>query len=105
MPSNTLATSCVEPPRSTFHPESILFVSKSRYHRPANWERRSPGDGRIVRPVSQRDWLAPCLTMFAESKLKLCIERAAPFGWGAYVGFDGAIIGVADFGASASGRS
>lgn len=31
------------------------------------------------------------------------VEAAAPFWWERYVGFDGAIIGVANFGASAPG--
>ena len=33
----------------------------------------------------------------------MSIEAASPFGWERYVGLEGAIIGVADFGASAPG--
>lgn len=36
-------------------------------------------------------------------RARVSIEAAAPFGWERYVGFEGAIIGVADFGASAPG--
>ena len=33
----------------------------------------------------------------------MSIEAAAPFGWERYVGLEGAIIGVTDFGVSAPG--
>jgi transketolase len=33
----------------------------------------------------------------------VAIEAAAPFGWERYIGLEGAIIGVAKFGASAPG--
>ena len=36
-------------------------------------------------------------------RARVSIEAAAPFGWERYVGLEGAIIGVADFGASAPG--
>jgi transketolase len=36
-------------------------------------------------------------------RARISIEAASPFGWDRYVGLDGAIIGVDDFGASAPG--
>ena len=36
-------------------------------------------------------------------RARVGIEAAAPFGWERYVGLEGAIIGVTDFGASAPG--
>ena len=36
-------------------------------------------------------------------RARVSIEAAAPFGWERYVGLDGAMISVADFGASAPG--
>jgi transketolase len=40
-------------------------------------------------------------TSFASTRPGCC--RSMPFGWERYVGLEGAIIGVADFGASAPG--
>ena len=36
-------------------------------------------------------------------RARVSVEAASPFGWERYVGLAGAIIGVADFGASAPG--
>jgi transketolase len=36
-------------------------------------------------------------------RIRVSIEAASPFGWERYVGSEGAIIGTADFGASAPG--
>lgn len=36
-------------------------------------------------------------------RARVSIEAAAPFGWERYVGLEGAIIGVTDFGVSAPG--
>jgi transketolase len=49
-------------------------------------------------PQTYRDTVLP-----PSVRARLSIEAAAPFGWERYVGFEGAIIGVADFGASAPG--
>jgi transketolase len=49
-------------------------------------------------PQSYRDTVLP-----PGVRARVSIEAAAPFGWERYVGFDGAIIGVGDFGASAPG--
>ena len=49
-------------------------------------------------PQSYRDTVLP-----PSVRSRVSIEAAAPFGWERYVGLEGAIIGVADFGASAPG--
>jgi transketolase len=49
-------------------------------------------------PGSYRDTVLP-----PSVRARVSIEAASPFGWERYVGLDGAIIGVADFGASAPG--
>jgi transketolase len=49
-------------------------------------------------PQSYRDTVLP-----PGVRARVSIEAAAPFGWERYVGLEGAIIGVAEFGASAPG--
>ena len=49
-------------------------------------------------PDSYRDVVLP-----SSVRARVSIEAASPYGWERYVGLDGAIIGVADFGASAPG--
>jgi transketolase len=49
-------------------------------------------------PQSYRDSVLP-----PSVRARVSIEAAAPFGWERYVGLEGAIIGVTDFGASAPG--
>jgi transketolase len=49
-------------------------------------------------PQSYRDTVLPPTV-----RARVSIEAAAPFGWERYVGLEGAIIGVTDFGASAPG--
>jgi transketolase len=49
-------------------------------------------------PQSYRDFVLP-----PSVRARVSIEAAAPFGWERYVGLEGAIIGVTDFGASAPG--
>ena len=49
-------------------------------------------------PQSYRDTVLP-----PSVRARVSIEAAAPLGWEWYVGFDGAIIGVDDFGASVPG--
>jgi transketolase len=49
-------------------------------------------------PQSYRDAVLP-----PGVRARVSIEAAAPLGWERYVGFDGAIIGVTDFGTSAPG--
>ena len=49
-------------------------------------------------PRTYRDTVLP-----PSVRARVSIEAAAPFGWERYVGLEGAIIGVADFGASAPG--
>ena len=73
--------------------------------------RGSPAKGFGSRVVSM-----PCWELFERQpqtyrdsvlppgvRARVSIEAASPFGWERYVGLDGAIIGVADFGASAPG--
>ena len=49
-------------------------------------------------PQSYRDTVLP-----PSVRARVSIEAAAPFGWERYVGLEGAIIGVTEFGASAPG--
>ena len=49
-------------------------------------------------PDSYRDTVLP-----PSVRARVSIEAASPFGWERYVGLDGAMIGVGDFGASAPG--
>jgi transketolase len=49
-------------------------------------------------PQSYRETILP-----PGVRARISIEAAAPFGWERYVGLEGAIVGVADFGASAPG--
>jgi transketolase len=51
-----------------------------------------------LQPPSYRDSVLP-----PDVRARVSIEAAAPFGWERYVGLDGAILGVTDFGVSAPG--
>lgn len=51
-----------------------------------------------AQPLSYRDAVLP-----PSVHARVSIEAGSPFGWDRYVGSEGAIIGVADFGASAPG--
>ncbi|HEY7446574.1 MAG TPA: transketolase C-terminal domain-containing protein, partial [Vicinamibacterales bacterium] len=51
-----------------------------------------------LQPQSYRDSVLP-----PDVRARVSIEAAAPFGWERYVGLDGAILGVTDFGVSAPG--
>jgi transketolase len=51
-----------------------------------------------LQPQSYRDAILP-----PSVRARVSIEAASSFGWERYVGADGAIIGVARFGASAPG--
>ena len=51
-----------------------------------------------AQPQSYRDAVLP-----PSVRARVSIEAASPFGWERYVGLEGAIIGVTDFGASAPG--
>jgi transketolase len=92
-------------------PEVILIATGSEVSLALEAHTRLAGEGigsRVVsmpswelferQPQTYRDTVLP-----PSVRARLSIEAAAPFGWERYVGFEGAIIGVADFGASAPG--
>jgi transketolase len=92
-------------------PDVILIATGSEVSLALEAHTRLAGEGigsRVVsmpswelferQPQTYRDTVLP-----PSVRARLSIEAAAPFGWERYVGFEGAIIGVADFGASAPG--
>ena len=92
-------------------PEVILIATGSEVSLALEAHTRLVGEGigsRVVsmpswelferQPQSYRDTVLP-----PSVRARVSIEAAAPFGWERYVGLEGAIIGVADFGASAPG--
>ena len=96
---------------SEFPPEVILIATGSEVSLALAAHARLADEGvrcRVVsmpswelfdgQPGSYRDTVLP-----PSVRARVSIEAASPFGWERYVGLDGAIIGVADFGASAPG--
>jgi transketolase len=94
-----------------FPPEVILIATGSEVSIALEAHVRLVGEGIRSRVVSM-----PCWELFERQpqsyrdtvlppsvRARLSIEAAAPFGWERYVGLEGAIIGVPDFGASAPG--
>jgi transketolase len=94
-----------------FPPQVILIATGSEVSLALEAQARLAGDGIRSRVVSM-----PCWELFERQpesyretvlppgvRARVSIEAAAPFGWERYVGAEGAIIGVADFGASAPG--
>ena len=92
-------------------PDVILIATGSEVSLALEAHARLVGEGigsRVVsmpswelferQPQSYRDSVLP-----PNVRARVSIEAAAPFGWERYVGIDGAIIGVTDFGASAPG--
>ena len=92
-------------------PEVILIATGSEVSLALEAHTRLVGEGIRSRVVSM-----PCWELFERQpqsyrdtvlppsvRARVSIEAAAPFGWERYVGLEGAIIGVADFGASAPG--
>ena len=92
-------------------PEVILIATGSEVTLALEAHTRLVGEGIRSRVVSM-----PCWELFERQpqsyrdtvlppsvRARVSIEAAAPFGWERYVGLEGAIIGVADFGASAPG--
>ena len=92
-------------------PQVILIATGSEVALALEAHTRLAGEGigsRVVsmpswelferQPQTYRDTVLPPTV-----RARVSIEAAAPFGWERYVGFEGAIIGVADFGASAPG--
>lgn len=94
-----------------FPPEVILIATGSEVSIALEAHVRVVGEGIRSRVVSM-----PCWELFERQpqsyrdsvlppsvRARVSIEAAAPFGWERYVGLEGAIIGVTDFGASAPG--
>jgi transketolase len=92
-------------------PDLILIATGSEVSLALEAHTRLVGEGigsRVVsmpswelferQPQSYRDKVLP-----PSVRARVSIEAAAPFGWERYVGLDGAIIGVTDFGTSAPG--
>jgi transketolase len=92
-------------------PEVILIATGSEVSIALEAHVRLAGEGIRSRVVSM-----PCWELFERQpqsyrdsvlppsvRARVSIEAAAPFGWERYVGLDGAIIGVTDFGTSAPG--
>jgi transketolase len=92
-------------------PELILIATGSEVSLALEAHGRLAGEGIRSRVVSM-----PCWELFERQPqsyrdtvlppsvpARVSIEAAAPFGWERYVGLEGAIIGVTDFGASAPG--
>ena len=92
-------------------PDVILIATGSEVSLALEAHTRLVGEGigsRVVsmpswelferQPQTYRDTVLP-----PSVRARVSIEAAAPFGWERYVGLEGAIIGVADFGASAPG--
>jgi transketolase len=92
-------------------PEVILIATGSEVSLALDAHERLAAEGigsRVVsmpswelferQPQSYRDAVLP-----PGVRARVSIEAAAPLGWERYVGFDGAIIGVTDFGTSAPG--
>ncbi|HET9264833.1 MAG TPA: transketolase [Vicinamibacterales bacterium] len=92
-------------------PEVILIATGSEVSLALQAHAQLAGDGIRSRVVSM-----PCWELFERQpesyrdtvlppsvRARVSIEAAAPFGWERYVGLDGAMISVADFGASAPG--
>jgi transketolase len=92
-------------------PDVILIATGSEVSLTLEAHARLAGEDIRCRVVSM-----PCWELFEQQsqtyrdsvlppgvRARVSIEAASPFGWERYVGLDGAIIGVADFGASAPG--
>jgi transketolase len=92
-------------------PDVILIATGSEVSLALEAHARLVRDGIQSRVVSM-----PCWELFERQsrayrdavlpprvRARVAIEAAAPFGWERYVGLEGAIIGVARFGASAPG--
>ena len=92
-------------------PEVILIATGSEVSLALEAHRQLADEGIRSRVVSM-----PCWELFDQQpqsyrdtvlpptvRARVSIEAAAPFGWERYVGLEGAIIGVTDFGASAPG--
>jgi transketolase len=92
-------------------PDVILIATGSEVSLALDAHARLVGGGIRSRVVSMPSWelFERQPQSYRETILppgvraRISIEAAAPFGWERYVGPEGAIIGVADFGASAPG--
>jgi transketolase len=90
-------------------PDVILIASGSELSLAVNTHERLSSMGISARVVSMPSW-----DLFERqpreyrekvfppsTKARVAIEQAAAFGWERYVGFDGAVVGMTTFGASA----
>jgi transketolase len=92
-------------------PEVILIATGSEVPLALDAHRRLAAEGIRSRVVSMPSWelfdaqpQAYRDTVLPPSvRARVSIEAASPFGWERYVGLEGAIIGVRNFGASAPG--
>jgi transketolase len=96
---------------SEFPPEVILMATGSEVSLALEAHARLASEGIRCRVISM-----PCWELFDRQpdsyrntvlppsvRARVSIEAASPFGWERYVGLDGAMISVAEFGASAPG--
>lgn len=98
-----------EAPRSS--PDVILIATGSEVALALEAHARLVRDGIQSRVVSMPSWelferQSPAYrdaVLPPRVRARVAIEAAGPFGWERYVGLEGAIIGVARFGASAPG--
>lgn len=90
-------------------PDLILIASGSEVELAAKAKSILEGEGRKVRVVSM-----PCMDLFEEQsdeykesvlpkavRRRVAVEALSGFGWGKYVGLDGAVVSMTGFGASA----
>lgn len=91
--------------------DGILIASGSEVALAIEAQEKLAGEGINVRVVSM-----PCMDIFRQQskeyqesvlpgnvRARVAVEAAADFGWGAYVGLDGAAVTMQGFGASAPG--
>ena len=90
-------------------PDAIIMASGSEVELAVNAKAELAKDGIDVRVVSM-----PCLELFEQQdeaykeqvlpktvRARVAVEAASDFGWGKYVGLDGATVSMKSFGASA----
>ena len=91
--------------------DGILIATGSEVALAIEAQAELAAQGRSIRVVSM-----PCMDLFAKQsdaykesilpsdvRARVAVEAAMPFGWGDYVGLDGATVAMPGFGASASG--
>lgn len=94
-------------------PEAILMASGSEVGLCLEAAKQLAEQGKAVRVVSMPSW-----ELFEKTSLdyknsvlppqvniRVAVEAGSPFGWGAYTGLNGAVIGISAFGASGPGAT